>query len=150
MGSVLHGNCLSVPHGHSHGSLLGGGGGHSHHSHHTHNHAHNVVVAATGATTTTTTTAAAAAASGRPVIKAKTSTITPATAVLGTKPEDLQPPAVISGMHSTYHTTHSRHNSFSKILPQNGGSTLLEAADQSHSVPNIQRAISVDKSSGCR
>lgn len=122
MGSVLHGNCLSVPnmHGHSHG----GGHGHSH-----------------------------GGGSGCGGGAKATATTTPLSD--GVPKKDDSSAAVLANgvinIHSTsIHTTHSRHNSFSKTLP-NGG-TLLDGSaasmlnEQSHSVPNLHRAASIDKS----
>lgn len=104
MASVLHGNCLSVPlaHGHSHG---GGSGGHNH------SHSHN-----------------------KPCTKSsgQLATLSPSSAVnsnsqtLLSRKDDAVLARGVINMHSTsIHTTHSRHNSFSKTLP-NGGSLLDE------------------------
>lgn len=100
MASVLHGNCLNVslPHGHSHGGV---GHGHSH-SH------------------------------GKPCKSSSSSAGQVATLSsnqggsghLSRKDDVAVLAHGVINMHSTsIHTTHSRHNSFSKTLP-NGGSLL--------------------------
>lgn len=121
MASVLHGNCLKVPlaHGHSHG---GGGGGHGH------SHSHNrpcqsssqlATYPASGVTTKSN--------SGGPAANRK---------------DDAVLAHGVINIHSTsIHTTHSRHNSFSKTLP-NGGNLL------SDSIGDLNGgAVSADKSS---
>lgn len=97
MACVLHGNCLNVtlPHGHSHG----GGHGHSH------SHNHN------SKPCRSSQLSSSAAASSNHLQQSL-------------RKDDTVLTHGVINMHSTsLHTTHSRHNSFSKTLP-NGGSLL--------------------------
>lgn len=93
MASVLHGNCLSVPLAHGH-SHGPGGHGHSHSS----SRPCKQPSAGAGQLATLSTTT--------------------------TRKDDAVLAHGVINMHSTsIHTTHSRHNSFSKTLP-NGGNLL--------------------------
>lgn len=113
MASVLHGNCLKVTLPHGHGHSHGGGHGHS--------HSHNKPCKSSGQVTTLS-----AGQGGH----------------LSRKDDVAVLAHGVINMHSTsIHTTHSRHNSFSKTLP-NGGN-LLDTSEI-----NVTSAVAVGAGSG--